>query len=33
VGLRPDDGALLAAWSRTMRLDYFDFETADVDHP
>ena len=31
--LRPDDDALLASWRRTMRLDYFDYETADVDNP
>ena len=33
VGLRPDDNKLLASWRRTMRLDYFDYETADVDNP
>lgn len=32
-GLRPDEDALLASWRRTMRLDYFDYETADVYHP
>ena len=31
--LRPDEDALLASWRRTMRLDYFDYETADVYHP
>ena len=31
--LRPDDDALLVSWRRTMRLDYFDYETADIDHP
>ena len=33
VGLKPDDDKLLASWRRTMRLDYFDYETADVDNP
>ena len=33
VALRPNEDALLAAWRRTMRLDYFDYETADVDKP
>ena len=33
AGLRPDETALLASWRRTMRLDYFDYETADVDNP
>jgi hypothetical protein len=33
IALRPNEDALLAAWRRTMRLDYFDYETADVDKP
>ena len=33
AALRPDDAALLASWRRTKRLDYFDYETADVDNP
>jgi glutathione S-transferase len=33
ITLRPNEDALLAAWRRTMRLDYFDYETADVDKP
>lgn len=34
AALRPkDEAALLASWRRTMRLDYFDYETADADNP
>ena len=28
-----DEDALLRSWDRTMRLDYFDYETADYEHP
>ena len=28
-----DEDALLRSWDRTMRLDYFDYETADDVHP
>jgi hypothetical protein len=31
--LRPDDEALLRSWRRTMRLDYFDYETASRESP
>lgn len=31
--LRPDDEALLQSWRRTMRLDYFDYETASRESP
>lgn len=31
--LAPDEAKLLKSWRRTMRLDYFDYETADVDDP
>tara|TARA_B100000519_G_scaffold158804_1_gene140478 strand:+ start:137 stop:1153 length:1017 start_codon:yes stop_codon:yes gene_type:complete len=28
-----DEDALLRSWDRTKRLDYFDYETADYEHP
>lgn len=31
--LAPDEAKLLKSWRRTMRLDYFDYETADMDDP